>query len=420
MPSVANRLIKIVGLVTVCLMAVASCSSPAPTDTTPRIIVTTNVLGAVVSQLVDGEAAVTILDQPGQDPHAAEAPHLEVPEAPVLAVVMNGAGLDDRWDEYVEKLSPAVPEPFVAMDSVPGALDLVFTAEADGAIGVETAPAVESGEATVATPPPSVTAAPTTTAPNGPSSTVVGSDGAGFGVESAGQPSTTVPPTLPGATTTLDAGEASRSTDVTSLTTMHVEPSTSTTTSVRSGGEGAPIPSVLDPHFWVDPQKMAAVVPTLARFLGEALPEQRDAIATRGAELVAALVAESADWEQRFAVIPPSRRNLITDHPSLGYLSAYDLKTAGVLSVGLGGEQAARQADAVSMLMAGQELCTILLTDPEQRSAAERVATAVGSNVIVQEVGIRQPQGDLLDFYRLIADSIVAGLTTCGSAKVEE
>ncbi len=383
MPPVSNRLSHVAVTILCVASLLSACSSPTASDPTPRIVVTTNFLGALAGELLGDEVPVTVLDQPGQDPHAEEAHPVEITGSTVLAVVTNGGGLDDRWERVIEELTPKIAEPFVAMDVVPGALDLVFAPESDGAIAVANEPAQT---------PKGVER--TTTSTRFETTTTSGMDGG----SAKGQ-------------TTLQPDPVTSTTAVSNATAASAF---ETTTSTGSSGDSGRIEAVVDPHFWVDPQKVAAVVPALAQFLAEASPENGEAIMKRSANLVSRLAAEASDWEQRFAVIPPPRRKLITDHPSLGYLSAYGLTTAGVVEVDLGAEQAAQQADAVSVLMEAQQLCAILVTDPEQLSAAQRVAGLVGPNVIVQEVPIRQPEGDLIEFYRTIADSIVTGLTTCG------
>lgn len=390
MPPGSNRLSQVVVTILFVASLLYGCSSPTASDPTPRIVVTTNFLGALATELLGDEVPVTILDQPGQDPHAEEAHPVEITGSTVLAVVTNGGGLDNRWETLIEELTPKIAEPFVAMDVVPGALDLVFAPESDGAISVANAPAETPKGAEQATTSTSLEATTTSA------------------LEAGGGPETQ---------TTLQTGPLL---STTAASAVAVTPAAETTTSTGTPAGGEPIGAVLDPHYWVDPQKVAAIVPALAQFLAEASPENGEAIMQRSANLVSGLAAEASDWEQRFAVIPPPRRKLITDHPSLGYLSAYGLTTAGVVEVDLGAEQAAQQADAVSVLMQEQQLCAILVTDPEQLSAAQRVAGLVGPNVIVQEVPIRQPEGDLIEFYRTIADSIVTGLTNCGVAASHE
>ena len=88
-------------------------------------------------------------------------------------------------------------------------------------------------------------------------------------------------------------------------------------------GDGA------DPHIWLDPTRVAAVLPALGAALVEAGVDQAtvdDCVTSAQADL-AGLDEELAST---FAAIPAARRKLVTNHDALGYLAdRYDLEIVG-------------------------------------------------------------------------------------------
>ncbi len=93
--------------VAVALGLVACAPQPAQ-DERPSIVVTTNILGDVVGELVGEQAAVTPLMRPNADPHsfeisAQEAAAMESAEL----VVANGLGLEEGLAQHVEAAAAA-------------------------------------------------------------------------------------------------------------------------------------------------------------------------------------------------------------------------------------------------------------------------------------------------------------------------
>ena len=94
----------------------------------PQVVVTTNVLGDVVSDLVGDEAAVEVIMPPGTAPHEFQASAQQVATmrgADVL--VTNGAGFEEGLTEVIEAAEQDGVPTFAAIDAV-DTLDL----EGDG------------------------------------------------------------------------------------------------------------------------------------------------------------------------------------------------------------------------------------------------------------------------------------------------
>lgn len=97
--------------------SLASCSATG-TDDRPEIVVTTNILGDVVTELVGDQATVTTLMKPGADPHsfslsAQEAASIENADF----VVSNGLGLEEGVAQHLTQVDAAGIPHFVASDA---------------------------------------------------------------------------------------------------------------------------------------------------------------------------------------------------------------------------------------------------------------------------------------------------------------
>ncbi|MEI4271809.1 zinc ABC transporter substrate-binding protein [Klenkia sp. LSe6-5] len=89
-------------------------------------------------------------------------------------------------------------------------------------------------------------------------------------------------------------------------------------------GEG-----VVDPHFWLDPQRVADVADALAASLAEVDPAGADTFAANAASVRDDL--EQLDQEFRDGLAECASRDLVTGHSAFGYLArAYDLTQVAI------------------------------------------------------------------------------------------
>ena len=86
-------------------------------DSDPRVVVTTNILGDVASELVGDAADVTTLMKPNADPHSFE---ISAQEAATLQsaelVISNGLGLEEGVEQHLEAAADAGAPRFIAAD----------------------------------------------------------------------------------------------------------------------------------------------------------------------------------------------------------------------------------------------------------------------------------------------------------------
>lgn len=100
-------------------MTVSGCAGATSDDDGPHVVVTTNILGDVVANIVGDTAEVTTLMRPNADPHSFEISPQEVAllrEADL--VVSNGLGLEEGLQRHLDQAAEAVAETYVAGEQI--------------------------------------------------------------------------------------------------------------------------------------------------------------------------------------------------------------------------------------------------------------------------------------------------------------
>ncbi|NHC24313.1 zinc ABC transporter substrate-binding protein [Nocardioides sp. IC4_145] len=110
-------------------LAGSGCTAGSDGGDAPQVVVTTNILGDLVTNVVGDEAEVTVLMRPNADPHSFE---ISARESALMAeadlVVSNGLGLEEGLQQHLDRAADAGVEMFVAGDHV----DVLDYSEADG------------------------------------------------------------------------------------------------------------------------------------------------------------------------------------------------------------------------------------------------------------------------------------------------
>jgi zinc/manganese transport system substrate-binding protein len=114
----------------IALAAVSLTACTPATDDRPLIVVSTNILGDVVENLVGDQARVVTLMKPNADPHSFE---ISAQEAATLRqadlLVSNGLGLEEGLQQHLDSASATDVATFVAGD----AIDVLDYSEGDAA-----------------------------------------------------------------------------------------------------------------------------------------------------------------------------------------------------------------------------------------------------------------------------------------------
>lgn len=111
------RIFATVALAGLTATGLTACSSVD--DSRPTIVVSTNILGNVVEELVGDQAQVVILMKPNADPHSFE---ISAQEAATLRsadlLVSNGLGLEEGLQQHLDAAAAADVSTFVAGDVI--------------------------------------------------------------------------------------------------------------------------------------------------------------------------------------------------------------------------------------------------------------------------------------------------------------
>jgi zinc transport system substrate-binding protein len=160
---------------------------------------------------------------------------------------------------------------------------------------------------------------------------------------------------------------------------------------------------LLDPHIWLDPQRMKIIASTTADALEALLPDE----APRIEERLAALQRSIDDTDERVATVlaPFAGRTLLVFHPAYGYFT----RRYGLIQMAVevdGKAPSARRLAAVVDELRHQPVPALFVQPQFSRSAAERVASALDCEL----VELDPLAGDYLANLEIMADRIAERL----------
>jgi zinc transport system substrate-binding protein len=144
----------------------------------------------------------------------------------------------------------------------------------------------------------------------------------------------------------------------------------------EEGGE------VTDPHFWLDPTRLAAVGDALAERLAELDPDGADAFRENAAALRGDLETLDAEIQQGLAdcAVP----TLVTGHDAFGYLAdRYGLEVVGISGLSPSAEPSAEQLAEISRLVEERGVTTVYTETLVDPAVAETVAGEAGVQTAV-------------------------------------
>ncbi len=97
------RHLRLLAMLVATALVLSSCATGSSADDRPKVVATTTILGDVVAHIAGDEAEVTVLMQPGQDPHAFQASASQA-AAMVDAdlIVVNGLDLEEGLGNVID------------------------------------------------------------------------------------------------------------------------------------------------------------------------------------------------------------------------------------------------------------------------------------------------------------------------------
>ena len=138
----------------------------------------------------------------------------------------------------------------------------------------------------------------------------------------------------------------------------------------------------VDPHFWLDPLRLAAVGDALADRLAEADPEGAETYAENAAALRTDL--EALDTELQNALADCRVDVLVTAHEAFGYLGErYGLEVVGISGVSPSTEPDAAALAAIAGLVEDRGVTTVYTETLVDPAVAETVADEAGVRTAV-------------------------------------
>ena len=182
------------------------------------------------------------------------------------------------------------------------------------------------------------------------------------------------------ADTAWDAGQAA---DLTLTTEEHGhEGETAEEHAEHAGEEQAEEGEALDPHFWLDPVRLASVGDALAERLAEADPDGAAAYEENAAALRADL--EALDAEMQAGLADCAVDTLVTGHDAFGYLAdRYGLEVVGISGLSPSQEPDPAQLAEITALVQERGVTTVYTETLVDPAVAETVATEAGVRTAV-------------------------------------
>lgn len=139
---------------------------------------------------------------------------------------------------------------------------------------------------------------------------------------------------------------------------------------------------IVDPHFWLDPQRLADVGDEVALALSRLDPEAQQTFEENAQALRSDLEALDADF--RAGLADCERRQLVTSHTAFGYLAdAYDLEQVGLVGLSPDAEPSPQSLAAVTDFVIANDVATIFYETLVSPDVADTVAAATGASTAV-------------------------------------
>lgn len=136
---------------------------------------------------------------------------------------------------------------------------------------------------------------------------------------------------------------------------------------------------LLDPHIWLDPQRMKTIARTSAKALQALLPDQAPEIEERLAALLTSI--DTTDRRVAEALAPYAGRTLLVFHPAYGYFARrYDLIQKAVETEGKA--PSARRLAMVIDELSEQSVRALFVQPQFSRSSAARIAAALDCELV--------------------------------------
>jgi zinc transport system substrate-binding protein len=176
---------------------------------------------------------------------------------------------------------------------------------------------------------------------------------------------------------------------------------------------GGPGPGPVDPHFWLDPTRLAAVGHQVAAELAEVDPAHADAFTAAADDLAADLEALDAELADGLATCRGA--TLVASHEAFGYLAErYGLHQVGISGVDPEIEPSPARLRDVAAVVAAEGVRTLYFEVLVSPDVTRTLADQLGVTTAVLDPLEGMAEGDdrdYLDVMRDNLDALATGLT---------
>jgi zinc transport system substrate-binding protein len=166
-----------------------------------------------------------------------------------------------------------------------------------------------------------------------------------------------------------------------------------------------------DPHVWLDPTRMAAIVRTVRRELTAVDPRGRAAYAENARRVLAELTELDAQYEQGLATC--EHRVLVTAHEAFGHLARrYDLRQEGVAGLSPDAEPDAKRMGELADLVRRTGVTVVFTEELASPRIAETLAREAGvtTETLNPLEGLTDREIERGDDYRTVMEQNLAKL----------
>ncbi|MFD1846001.1 metal ABC transporter substrate-binding protein [Arthrobacter flavus] len=156
-----------------------------------------------------------------------------------------------------------------------------------------------------------------------------------------------------------------------------------------------------DPHFWLDPQRLAAVAEQVQTTLSEIDPDNAATYGANADQLTQELSA--LDEEYRTGLAACARDTIVVSHEAYGYLvTNYGLEQMGIAGIDPEAEPAPARVAKIQRVIEGEDVTTIFTESLVNPKVAETIAADLGIQTAVLDPleTLADPSSDYLTVMR--------------------
>lgn len=179
-----------------------------------------------------------------------------------------------------------------------------------------------------------------------------------------------------------------------------------TYTAIEEGEEHADEAGATDPHFWLDPLRLAAVADAIAARLAKLDPENAAQFRANAKVLNTKLHALHREFTSGLAEC--ASRDLVTSHNAFGYLAQrYDLRQVGITGLTPENEPTPAELDAVADFVQKRGVRTIYYETLVSPAVARTVAAETGARTeVLDPIEGLTPESEGKDYLQVMRNNL--------------